>query len=48
MLAPGRCILIADPERSVREVKTTTLRLEGYETDEAATLPEALERIESQ
>ena len=42
----GHRILIAEQDHSIRDLITTLLHSEGYETDEATTLPEALERIE--
>lgn len=46
MLAHGRCILIVEEDRSIREMVSTLLHEEGYKTDEAATLTEALEQID--
>src|SRR5579862_4562640 len=43
--AAERCILIADHDHTIRELLATLLRMEGYETEEAATLPEALDRV---
>ena len=42
----GQRILVAEQEGSVRELMSTLLHLEGYETDEATTLHEAVERLE--
>ncbi|HEY7358642.1 MAG TPA: response regulator [Ktedonobacterales bacterium] len=42
----GHRILIAEDDSSIRELVESLLHTEGYETDGAATLPEALERIE--
>lgn len=42
-----RRILIAEHDSSIRELVATLLHSEGYETDEAATLQEALERVEA-
>ena len=44
--ATGHRMLLAEQEGSVRELMSTLLRLEGYETDEATTLHEAVERLE--
>ncbi|HEU5367836.1 MAG TPA: response regulator, partial [Ktedonobacterales bacterium] len=44
--ASGHRILIAEQDHSIRDLINTLLHSEGYETDEATTLPEALECIE--
>jgi CheY-like chemotaxis protein len=44
--ATGHRILLAEQEGSVRELMSTLLHLEGYETDEATTQREAVERLE--
>jgi CheY-like chemotaxis protein len=44
--ATGHRILLAEPANSVRELMSELLRLEGYETNEATTLHEAVEHLE--
>jgi CheY-like chemotaxis protein len=39
-------ILIAEPDRQIRELLSALLDMEGYETDQAGTLEEALAKVE--
>jgi CheY-like chemotaxis protein/ketosteroid isomerase-like protein len=44
--ATRQCILLAEPEPSIRALFVTLLGLEGYATDQAMTLEEALAKVE--